>query len=246
MFERGCAVLLVTLASACSGGNITTTAPTPAPSATPAPSPTPSPTPSPPTTILLTGQVTDSATSAPIPGATVSINGRYRTTTDSSGNYSVSGLLDAGGNYNFTYVSASNYASDYRYIRTTSQNVHLYRIERITAGESTSVTVAPDDTLCVNNVQDTPGWGQDYVCRSVRVVASSDGVLMLEAVATQGGAHPPLELETVGATNCCSERMGNPASIQVKAGTEVVANVEMVWGSTTSQSFMLNTSMAGQ
>ena len=106
------------------------------------------------------------------------------------------------------------------------------------------MTVAPDDTLCVNNVQDTPGLGPDYVCRSVRVVAPSDGIMTLEALSTQGGAHPPLEVETVGVSPCCSERKGNPTSIQVTAGTEVVVNVEMVLGSATSQSFTLTTSMA--
>ena len=245
MFERGCAVLLVIVASACGGGSITTTAPTPAPESTVSPRPAPSPTP-PAMDILLTGQVTDSTTSAPISGATVYINGRYRTTTDSSGNYSDAGKLDAGGNYNFTYVSANDYESDYRYIRATAQNVRLYRINRITGGDSTTVTVEADDTLCVNKAQDTPGVGPDYVCRSVRVVAPSDGVMTLEAVSTHGGTHPPLEVETVGAPLCCSERIGNPTSIQLTAGTEVVANVEMVLGSTISQSFTLSTSMSGK
>ena len=240
--KRECVVLLLLLASACSGDTATTTAPTPRPGS----SPTPSPAPSPGEPFVLTGQVTDATTSAPISGATVSINGRYRTTTDSSGNYSDAGKLDAGGNYDFTYVSANGYASDYRYIRATSQNVRLYRINRIMAGDSTSVTVDPDDTLCVNNLQDFPGLGPDYVCRSVRVVAPSDGVMTLEAVSTQSGAHPPLEVETVGAPLCCSERMGNPTSIQVTAGTEVVAHVEMVSSSTISQSFTLSTSMAGK
>jgi hypothetical protein len=197
-------------------------------------------------TFTLTGQVTDATTSAPISGAVVSINGRYRTNTDSSGNYSVAGFLDAGSNYNFTYVSVEDYASDYRYIRATSQNVRLYRVRRIMAGDATSVTVAPDDALCLNNVQDFPGLGQDYVCRSVRVVAPSDGIMTLEAVSTHGGAHPPLEVETVGVSPCCSERMGNPTSIQVRAGMEVVVNVEMVLGSTTSQSFTLNTTLVRQ
>jgi hypothetical protein len=242
MFNRAGVVLLLMLASAC-GGSSETTAPTP--TLTPA-SPTPALSPAQPATIVLTGQVTDSATSAPISGATVSINGRYGTTTDSLGNYSLTGLLDYGGNHDLTYVAASNYASDYHYIRGTSQNVRLYRITRITAGDSTVVTVTPDDTLCVNNVQDYPGLGPDYVCRSVRVVAPSDGIMTLEALSTQGGAHPPLEVETLGAATCCSERLGNPTSIQVTAGTVVVANVEMVLGSTTSQSFSLNTSMARQ
>jgi hypothetical protein len=197
-------------------------------------------------TFSLTGRVTDSTSSGPIPGAIVSINGRYTGTTDSLGNYSVAGFLDAGGNYNFTYVSANGYASDYRYIRGTSQNVHLYRIARITAGDSTVVTVTPDDTLCVNNVHDTLGLGPDYVCRSVRVVAPSDGVMTVEAVSTQAGAHPPLEVETVGALSCCSERLGNPTSIPVTGGTEVVVNVEMAVGSTSSQSFTMKTSMSSR
>jgi hypothetical protein len=135
------------------------------------------------------------------------------------------------------------YEPDFRYYRSASQDFHLYRIRRITAGESTVVRVSPDDTLCVNNVQDSPAW--DYVCRSVRVVAPIDGVMTLEAVATQGGAHPPLEAETVGGAGpCCSERLENPTSIQVTAGTEVVVHVEMVLGSTTSQSFTLTTSLA--
>jgi len=108
------------------------------------------------------------------------------------------------------------------------------------------VTVAPDDTLCVNNVQDTLGLGQDYVCRSVRVVAPADGIMTLEALSTQAGARPGLEVETVGVSPCCSERMGNPVSIPVSAGTEVVANVEMVYGSAASQSFVLNTSIGRQ
>jgi hypothetical protein len=112
------------------------------------------------------------------------------------------------------------------------------------AGDSVAVTVAPDDTLCVNNVQDTPGLGQDYVCRSVRVVAPSDGVMTVEAISTQNGARPPLEVETVGVSPCCSERLGNPVSIQLTAGTEVVVNVEMFLGSTASQSFTLNTTLA--
>jgi len=222
----------------------------PAPPAAPSvvsPTSVPSPPPpSPPQTILLTGQVTDSITASPISGATVSINGRYRTTTNGSGRYSLTGLLDAGRNGDFTYVSANNYTSDYRYIRGTSQNVQLYRITRITAGDSTIVSVAPDDTLCVNNVQDTLGVGQDYVCRSVRVVAPANGVMTLEALSTQAGARPGLEVETVGVSPCCSERVGNPVSIPVTAGTEVVANVEMVYGSAATQSFVLNTSIGRQ
>lgn len=86
-----------------------------------------------------------------------------------------------------------------RYIRGTIQNVHLHRIDRIAAGESTPVTVAPDDTLCVNNVQDNPGLGRD------------------------------------------SERLANPTTIKVTAGTMVVVNVEMPARSAAPESFVVNT-----
>ena len=192
--------------------------------------------------IVLTGRVMDAATSAPIPGATVSINGRSAAMTDAAGNYTLNGLLDAGLT-NFTYVSANGYASDYHYIRGTTQNARLYRIERITAGDSKALTVTPTDTLCVNNVQDEPGIGPDYLCRSVRVVAPSDGVITIEADSTVDGAYARMEVETVGVSPCCSERIENPTSLRVASGTEIVINVEMLGSSVTSQSFVIKTSI---
>jgi hypothetical protein len=193
--------------------------------------------------IVLTGLVTDAATSAPIPGASVSINGRYSTTTDASGRYSVTGFLDLPGDYNATHIFSNNYDNDTRYIRGTSQNVRLHRTERITAGDSKNMTLRQDDTLCYNDFQDPTFGGPTNVCRSVRVVAPSAGVMTVEAVSTQDGSHPPLVVETVNASTCCSE-MGNPVSIPVTAGTEVVAYVGMASGSPTTQSFRLITSMA--
>jgi len=238
MLKRGCGVLLLTLA--CSGGSSTATSPSPTPT----------------TPMSLTGQVTDSTTSAPISGVTVVFSSpAMYATTDSSGKYSFTALPASALSRAVVWASdrrpgagaapTDKYEPDFRYYRSASQNFHLYRIQRITAGDSTVVTVAPDDTLCVNNVQDSPDW--DYVCRSVRVVAPSDGVMTLEAVSTQDGARPSLEAETAGGDGpCCAERLENPTSIQVTAGTEVVVHVEMVLGSTTSQSFTLTTSLARQ
>jgi len=221
----------------CGGSTPPLPTPVPGPS-TPAP-PTPArPSPS---SIVLTGQVTDAATSSPIAGAIVRSNGRYSAVTDASGKYSVTGLLDAGAGYDFTYVFAANYVSDYRYIRTSTQDVRLNRIERIAAGESKIVTIAPDDTLCLNNMQDTPGLGPDYLCRSVRIVALTAGTLTIEAVSTQDGAHPSLEVEVGGEPVDWSLR--NPKSFQVAAGTEAVVNVEMSAAFTTSRSFIVMTSI---
>ena len=196
-------------------------------------------------TIVLTGQVTDAITLAPIPGATVSINGRYSATTDSSGSYRLPGHLDIGDS-SIVWVYLTGYESYTRYIRgVPSQSFRLHRTERITGGDSWSVTLRPDDSLCNNNLQEPsfglPGSG--YLCRTVRVVAPSDGVMTLEALSTQDASHPPLEVE-VTSPPCCFERMENPISIKVTAGTEVMVNVEMPESSTTSQSFRLTTSMS--
>ena len=53
----------------------------------------------------------------------------------------------------------------------------------------------------------------------------------------------PVGASANAAAVAAAERMGNPISIPVTAGTEVVANVEMLSGSAASQSFMLNTSI---
>ena len=82
------------------------------------------------------------------------------------------------------------------------------------------------------------------MCRTVRVVAQSDGMLTVEAVSTKERSHPPLELEVLDPFFCCIERMENPISIKVRTGTEVLVNVEMPERSTTSESFIVSTSMA--
>jgi hypothetical protein len=76
----------------------------------------------------------------------------------------------------------------------------------------------------------------------VFVTVPNDGAVTIEAISTQDGSHPPLEVETRGVSPCCSERMGNPTTIRVTAGTTIVVNVEMLWGSTSTQSFVVNTS----
>jgi hypothetical protein len=83
------------------------------------------------------------------------------------------------------------------------------------------------------------------VCRIVRVIPAR-GMMTLEAVPTAGGAHPPLVVLVIQGNRLLLERLGNPVSIPVTAGTEVIAHVEMVAASTTSQTFTLTTSMTPQ
>ena len=78
-------------------------------------------------------------------------------------------------------------------------------VSACSGGSGTPTLPAPDDTLCVNNVQDSPELGPNYVCRSVRVVARSAGVMTLEARSTTNGPPPLLEVEIVAGGNgpCC-------------------------------------------
>jgi hypothetical protein len=229
------AVLFLMCASACGGSGTPT-----------APSVGSSPVPPLPGNEILTGQVTDRITSAPLPGATVVFSQPHpapRVTTDGSGNYRLTGLPGPGGGA-LVWAAAGSYEDDLRYYRAASQDFRLYPVERIPAGGSTVVTVRPDDSLCWNNTHE-PGYGQDYVCRKVRIVPA-DGVLTVEALPIGGGSRPPLVVAVSAGNRVLVERLGNPVSVELTGGTEVVAFVELASGSPTAQSFTLTTSIASR
>ena len=180
---------------------------------------------------VLTGQVTDRTTSAPLPGATVVFSQPHPSPyarTDGSGNYSLTGLPGPGGSA-LLWATAESYEEDLHYYRAASQDFRLYPIERIPAGGSTVVTLKPDDSLCWNNTHE-PGYGNDYVCRKVRIVPT-DGVMTVEALPMGGGSRPPLVVAVSAGNRLLVERMGNPVSVELAGGTEVIAFIAMVSGS---------------
>jgi hypothetical protein len=148
----------------------------------------------------------------------------------------------------------TDYENDYRYIlapgqsdtstQYITQNFQLRRRTHIRAGDSIVVTISPDDTICNNNVQDMHPWPTEFVCRTVRITVPVDGTLTVEALANQSTVTPTVETEWQ-IDPCCHEALANPRSFFVPAGTEVKAQVEMPWG-TTSSSFLLKTSIAPQ
>jgi len=78
---------------------------------------------------VVTGQVFDASTGAPIAGAVISLNGRDQTTTDALGRYSLEGTPAVGG-YNVMIVSAENFVTEYQYdVPSTFENVYLYPLE---------------------------------------------------------------------------------------------------------------------
>jgi hypothetical protein len=149
------------------------------------------------------------------------------------------GLPSPGGDA-LVWATAEGYEDDLRYYRAASQDFRLYPIERIPAGGSTVVTVRPDDSLCWNNTHE-PGYGYDYVCRKVRIVPTA-GVLTVEALPIGGGARPPLVVAVSAGNRLLVESLGNPVSVRLTGGTEVIAFVEMGADSATTQSFTLTTS----
>jgi len=154
----------------------------------------------------------------------------------------LTGLPGPGGGA-FVWATADGYEEDLHYYRAVPQDFRLYPIERMSAGSSTVVTVRPDDSLCWNNIHE-PGSGNDYVCRKVRIVPV-DGVITVEALPIGAGARPPLVVAVTAGNRLLVERLGNPVSVPLTGGTEVVAFVNLAANSPT-QSFTLTTSMAPQ
>jgi hypothetical protein len=95
VLSRGCVVWLLIVFVACDGHR-SPTAPSPAPSPTPTPMPSSAPPPPPTSTFHVTGVATDDD-SAPVPGATVTVNPCLDRAP------SVSDMTDGGGSYKIDF-----------------------------------------------------------------------------------------------------------------------------------------------
>ena len=139
----------------------------------------------------------------------------------------------------FATVEALGYERFARLILGTTphlvEDVRLHRIRRITAGESVTLTIAPDDTVCV--IDSWPGRG--LICGIVYVVIPSTGTLSVEAIPI----HPALPRPAVSVYGTNAGSRGNPTAIQVFAGAEYTVNVELPWGGSTNQSVLVKTSI---
>jgi hypothetical protein len=241
MNRHALALSLILVTGACGRDHQGRFAPV-SPSTTTSPAPTPTPASPRISTFHLTGVATDDDGS-PVTRVTVTLNqnGDFGGTpvsdmTDGAGFYHIDfdtagapGTLiavliaDSPDHDRFvTYISAPASGG-----QNVSQNLHVYRITRITAGESTVVTVVPGDTLCDEN-----GY---YACRIVHIVVPTDGLLTMEVVPTPSAANTGLTL--VGDFGS----VGLSEVIHVTAGTEVVEWVGTT--STVSQSGVFKTSL---
>jgi hypothetical protein len=207
----------------------------------------------------MTGIVTDDA-GTPIAGARVSIWLDYTdlasAQTDNAGRYGFQFVGSPGANHvpghdplgtetaiAFVNVEASGYEPYSRYALGTSEqlieNIRLRRIQRVAAGESATMTLESDDSVCVLDA-----WpGRELICRTLRVVASRDGRMLVEAVPTDSSSGRP-SLEVYGRD--AGAPRNNPTSLQVTAGAEYTVHVGLPWGFAGKPSFVVTTVLSGR
>jgi len=190
----------------------------------------------------LTGLATDDD-SAPVVGAmvTILVGGSgpppalsLSTSTDSQGRYNLD--FSATGATGFVFAATSpgheqfSDGVDARFDGDPIvENPRLYRIKRITAGESTIVTVAAGYSVC-DGVAGTP---DALPCRIVRVEVPTDGVLTMTC-ANQAMTILEFGLSVSGTV---------VGGVNVKAGTERIVGIGLP-SAVGSQSCLFITSLA--
>ncbi len=240
-------IVSVTLVSC---GNDTPTTPTQVGSVrTPLPSgPAPSP-PSPVEQLTMTGAVVDDD-GRPIPNATLTrwfgFYEQQSVSTDGSGKYrlqfgasrgSEAGPPGAQNSVAFVTLEAPGYALMSQYILApTNEFVHsfrMHRIQRIAAGTSAQMTIAPDDSVC--------GWdwspGRETVCRFLEISVPANGTLTVEVAPLDGSS----KLEWVEVWNNLKGVHANPAVLPASADSNTHVSVAVEWGATKNQSFLVRT-----
>ena len=122
----------------------------------------------------------------------------------------------------YVYSLADGHEVDIQWVPTGSetviQDLRLPRVRPLLAGESTSVSVGPDSTLC-SDLEDT--WVLGHRCTVVRIEANTVGTLLVEArAATADGIAPFVFWATSGNYNGPITRPGpGTVSIPIRGGT---------------------------
>lgn len=210
----------------------------------PAPPPPPPPAPAGPTRpVRISGMATDDD-GAPVADATIevtvddgpTIEQKLYATTNLTGFYELTADVLATGFPSFGFIKADSPGREryFAYLfrnQTVTQDVRLYRITRIAAGESTRVTIRPGDSTC--------GHGDELTCRIVRVSIPTAGRLAMACEPTgddNGG--PGLTIVDY------NDRRATGQPWFVGPG-EVLVEVGMWFTSTISQSCILVTVLSG-
>ncbi len=158
--------------------------------------------------------------------------------TDSAGRYQAEfeAMRDAVGGVGGSFAEQPGYETHRRYLgprasQDMTQNFHLYRIRRITPGDSVTLTVRPDEPMC--------GFDSEWVCRTVRIVANKAGKLTLSLTSHDRQSETGLEVieGSPFRPKCCSQTV----TMDVAVGAEVLANPLVRWETQVDHSFTLLT-----
>jgi len=150
------------------------------------------------------------------------------------------------------FVGYPGYDSDARYVLASAASadsdfrIRLYRKRQIVAGDSLVVTISPDNSICNNNTQDMHPWPIEWVCRTLWVLPPGDGLLTITATSTDASVAPPgLEAEpTDWSTQYFSiYPTTGTLTFPVSRGVLQRVNVEIPWGSSRAQSFVVKTTL---
>ena len=158
--------------------------------------------------------------------------------TDSSGSYRMSFSASARGDgfVARAQVEGDGYEEYWRNLVRSGggtafvEHFRLNRIVRLSAGDSAVVSVQPDLGEC-------RGWVA-VVCAVVRITIAAPGRLSIEVGSDATSERPPLEV-------CCesgTEVYGNPVTLRVTPGPELLLNIGLGRGISAPQSFRVNTS----
>jgi hypothetical protein len=172
-----------------------------------------------------------------------------RATTDSTGHYSVTfdAVPDAiDGGVAFASVGKAGYEIHYHYIfvdTTTAEfDLTMLPIVQISAGQTIEVTVTANNSICVNNFQDSHPWplAYEWVCQAVQVIPATSGTATIELLPNSGtNSGVQLEVETDNIV----KGFDLTQTVPVQAGQLVGVAVEIPYGSS-DRTFTLVTSIA--
>lgn len=139
---------------------------------------------------------------------------------------------DSGLNGDFQYVNAVT--------SEISKDFTLRRVTRLTGNGNVTVTIQPDSPICVNNVQDSHPWPDEWVCSNIQIVAPATGRLVVSATPTTPSGPAPQLL------NPESPFTRGISSIEydVRAGEQMIVSIELPWPSgPLPQSFVVTSSV---
>jgi hypothetical protein len=129
------------------------------------------------------------------------------------------------GGFGYLYTFRDGYESDVQILpigaTSITKNLRVSQVRRIDAGQSTTVSLAPDSPFCWNANGEYFDWNRR--CEIVRVTAGTAGTLFVEARPTGGGPAPSIYFDGNGNVAGPPLTSVPGSAVPVRAGTVVVS-----------------------